>query len=134
MNPGETSGLFTRSTYSSRIAEMVDGTSTTIMAGEVRPFCSDHIYNGWFHNNSIWTAVTAPINFRTCTLAEDRALTACINRWDSWNTSQGFKSRHEGGAHFLIGDGAVRFISENIDYETYQRLGDRRDGYPVGEF
>ena len=46
----------------------------------------------------------------------------------------GFKSRHVGGAQFLLGDGTVRFISDNIDYETYQRLGGRADNRVVGEF
>ena len=46
----------------------------------------------------------------------------------------GFKSRHNSGAHFLLGDGVVKFINQNIDYQTYQRLGDRRDGKVVGEF
>ena len=34
----------------------------------------------------------------------------------------------------LFGDGSVRFLSENIDYMTYQKLGDRRDGQVVGDF
>jgi prepilin-type N-terminal cleavage/methylation domain-containing protein len=33
------------------------------------------------------------------------------------------RSRHIGGAHHLFGDGAVRFISENIDFNVYQGLG-----------
>jgi prepilin-type N-terminal cleavage/methylation domain-containing protein len=61
-----------------------------------------------------------------------------------------FHSSHTGGAHFLLGDGSVRFISENIDhsgtnvggmlqnlngaYGTYQRLGAINDGQVVGEF
>ncbi|MCS5630418.1 MAG: DUF1559 domain-containing protein, partial [Pirellulaceae bacterium] len=46
---------------------------------------------------------------------------------------QGFKSRHKGGAQFVLVDGSVQFLSENIDYVTYNRLGDRRDGGPLGE-
>ncbi|MBL8848234.1 MAG: DUF1559 domain-containing protein [Planctomycetaceae bacterium] len=40
----------------------------------------------------------------------------------------GFGSYHVGGAQFAIGDGSVRFISENINVEIYQRLMDRADG------
>ncbi|MGQ0637009.1 MAG: DUF1559 family PulG-like putative transporter [Planctomycetaceae bacterium] len=73
-------------------------------------------------------------------------------------------SHHVGGAQVVLGDGAVRFISENIQYFTtptqidpitdavsgaagvpigpktaanmgvYNRLGDRSDGFPVGDF
>ncbi len=45
-----------------------------------------------------------------------------------------FNSSHEGGAHFLLGDGAVRFISENINPSLYQNLGSIADGQVVGEF
>ena len=47
--------------------------------------------------------------------------------------SMGFKSRHPGGAMFVLCDGSVHFLPETIDYMTYQRLGDRRDGQPVGD-
>jgi hypothetical protein len=51
-----------------------------------------------------------------------------------------FSSRHKGGAHFLLGDGTVRFISENIATGTdegpglYQNLGARSDGHTIGQF
>ncbi|MDA1163693.1 MAG: DUF1559 domain-containing protein [Planctomycetota bacterium] len=44
------------------------------------------------------------------------------------------RSRHTGGVHALIGDGAVRFISENIDHQTWLWLGNRNDGNVVGDF
>ncbi len=45
-----------------------------------------------------------------------------------------FGSNHTGGAHFGIGDGSVRFISQNIDAVTFQLLANRKDGEIVGEF
>ena len=41
---------------------------------------------------------------------------------------------HPGGANFVLADGAVPFISENIDYANYQRLGDRQDSETVEPF
>jgi hypothetical protein len=32
------------------------------------------------------------------------------------------RTQHEGGAQFLMGDGTVRFISENVDLHVYSRL------------
>jgi prepilin-type N-terminal cleavage/methylation domain-containing protein/prepilin-type processing-associated H-X9-DG protein len=49
----------------------------------------------------------------------------------SWH---GFSSRHPQGAHFLMADGAVRFVSDAIEYKTYGRLGTISDGNAVGEF
>jgi prepilin-type N-terminal cleavage/methylation domain-containing protein len=50
------------------------------------------------------------------------------------NYLYGPSSMHEGGAHHLLGDGAVRFISENIDVNLYDSLVTRAGGEVVGEF
>jgi len=90
---------------------------------------------------------SVPINFPTCvgegpgndggyggsSRINNPAVINC-NSWNNWTTSMGFKSRHPGGAQFVLADGAVRFIDENIDFRTYNRLGDRRDGEVVTEF
>ena len=39
-----------------------------------------------------------------------------------------FSSSHNGGAHFLMADGSVRFISEAIQAKVYQRLATIDDG------
>ncbi|TXT35316.1 MAG: prepilin-type N-terminal cleavage/methylation domain-containing protein [Planctomycetota bacterium] len=46
----------------------------------------------------------------------------------------GFSSHHTGGAHFVLGDGAVRFVNENIQQSTLRRLANRSDGEPVEDF
>lgn len=49
----------------------------------------------------------------------------------SWH---GFSSMHAQGAQFLLGDGSVRFINQNVDYQTYVRLGNISDGVAIGDF
>ena len=56
----------------------------------------------------------------------------CTN--SSWSTGYiylGARSRHPGGAMHTLADASVHFISETIDFNTYQLLGARDDGTPV---
>ncbi|MCA9131613.1 MAG: DUF1559 domain-containing protein [Planctomycetales bacterium] len=40
----------------------------------------------------------------------------------------GFSAAHTGGINFLLGDGSVHFVSQNIDLDVQQQLGNRHDG------
>jgi hypothetical protein len=42
-----------------------------------------------------------------------------------------FSSNHPGGVQFVLCDGSVRLIRDNIAPQTLDRLADRRDGNPV---
>ena len=142
-DPNHISGVIARTSWAAKIRDITDGTSNVIAMGEVRAWCSDalgywepNVGGGWADSESLWFSTTAPINFPTCPGEAGNpgaGGTGCRNH-ASWNTSMGFKSLHEGGAHFLLCDGSARFISENIDHTLYQMLGDRWDGNPVGEF
>lgn len=43
-------------------------------------------------------------------------------------------SLHTGGVHTLMCDGAVRFISNNINYNTWLAIGTRNGGETVGDY
>jgi prepilin-type N-terminal cleavage/methylation domain-containing protein len=44
------------------------------------------------------------------------------------------RSLHPGGVNAAIGDASVRFIANSIQTLTFQRLGNRKDREPVGDF
>jgi hypothetical protein len=138
-SPKGISGPFSRMSWSAKLAEIEDGTSKTIAMGEVRQYCGAFLRMGWMHHDSAWVATTGPINSPTCPGEQgvqyengqnDRTCTSLF----AWNMAHAFKSPHPGGAWFVLCDGSVHFLSENIDYVTYQRLGDRRDGQAFGAF
>lgn len=134
------SGVFARSSWAAKINQITDGTSKTIMLGEVLPSCSAWQWQrGWTYAEAFWVATAAPINHNTCRGEEPRlssggrgggSIPPC-NSWTSNAPAQGFRSRHSGGANFSLCDGSVHFLTEDIDYMTYQRLGDRADAEPV---
>ena len=134
-DPRGCSGMFARSAWCCKLRDVTDGLSNTIMMGEIRPMCDrDFSAQGWVYSDALWHATTDPLNYLSCPGDPGFGTTPCKMDSGNWNTSQGFKSKHVGGVHFVMGDGTVRFISQNVSHPTYQRLGDRADGQVVGEF
>jgi prepilin-type processing-associated H-X9-DG protein len=135
------SGIFCRMGTNGKMdmASVQDGTSNVIAIGEQIPSCHDHT-GGMFHYNGMANAhasTSAPVNtMTTCALSQADAQQKaypypnCFPQ-SNWNFSWGFRSRHPGGAQFVLCDGSVQFITNTIDYQTYQRLGGRKDGRPI---
>ena len=145
-NRSNISGVFGRLGPTIKFAHITDGLANTFFVGEILSDCHDHTA-GWWHFNGMGNAhasTSAPLNIM-CSCPSLNGATAATapqcfpggtdcRAQSNWNYSWGFKSKHQGGAHFLMGDGTVRFINQNLDYQTYQRLGGRTDGRVVGEF
>ncbi|MDQ3330946.1 MAG: DUF1559 domain-containing protein [Planctomycetota bacterium] len=131
------SGMFSYYLAFLRMRDVTDGTSNTIFVGEVRPDCHSHAPFGWWFSNGMGNAhagTVTPINeFTTCDNSTQISNPACTAK-TNYNYSWGFKSFHTGGAQFLLVDGSVKFVSQNIDHTSYQRLGGRADGQVVGDF
>jgi prepilin-type N-terminal cleavage/methylation domain-containing protein len=131
-------GPFGYTAVCEKLSDIRDGTSQVIFIGEVRPRCGPPEWAnsgwGWMDSLGYYFAVNGPINYPTCPGEGAGASQTGCNWLSNWTTGSGFKSRHPGGAHFVLGDGSVHFLSQNIDYLTYQRLGNRADGQVVGTF
>jgi hypothetical protein len=50
------------------------------------------------------------------------------------NCNSPLNSEHTGGIHILMGDGAVKFISNNIDFDLSRFIFTRNDNQVLGEF
>jgi len=134
-------GLFSRFGVSIRFSMIKDGLSNTLMFGESVPAQNDHIRGDWLNWNSHRAHATTiiPINYLTDKQytnwnspppSGDRCVDP-IRNVGNWSVSMGFKSRHSGGANFVLADGSVRFLTSNITHTTYQLLGCRDDGMPT---
>jgi prepilin-type N-terminal cleavage/methylation domain-containing protein/prepilin-type processing-associated H-X9-DG protein len=126
------SGVFSHMAWGAAMRDILDGTSQTIAVGEIRPKCSWHAMDGWMHYNALWFATTCPINYPNC--PNEPGYNAACSAPNAWSCDMGFKSRHPGGAQFCLADGSVRFLSQTINYDLYQRLGDRRDGLAIDAY
>ena len=106
-----------------RLRDFTDGTSSTVFVGERKTKSAD----GWW---STWSGMVAGGEE-----AGQRILGSMDHTPNHPATHfDDFSSSHVGGTHFLMGDGHVRFMSENIDTGLYQALGTIRGGEVVGEF
>jgi len=116
-------------------ADIHDGTSQSILIGEVLSADNEKVlgvsnmdipnmWAGWGH-----PAGVAQFGLGAWTYYPMNQLLPAAN----WTCYGNFGSRHEGGAFFAFIDSQVRFISENVDYTTYQRLSTIAGGEVVDD-
>ncbi|MDZ4689108.1 MAG: DUF1559 domain-containing protein [Planctomycetaceae bacterium] len=119
-----------------RFRDITDGTSNTLAIVETREETSSVWIDGttatvaarWFNLSAppTYAGTSNAINYKTYFPGSVFP--------NSIGQIYGPSSQHTGGAHHLLCDGSVRFISENLDVALYDALVTRGGGDIVGEF
>ncbi|HEX6961600.1 MAG TPA: DUF1559 domain-containing protein [Lacipirellula sp.] len=134
-----------------KLREIIDGTSTTFLLGERDSYCLSATWIGTRNpaGPNMWGAAWS---LGRVSLKLNHPETGGHN-----TCTEGFSSKHPGGAHFAFCDGSVAFINDDIDYQdagnnkgtapeafkpenngvmigAYQRLGVRNDDLPTGSY
>ena len=100
---------------------ITDGLSSTLMLCETRVELLRH--RGLFNHFGQGVPTGVRINSPNINEADDGNGARSVN--------SGASSYHPGGALFCMADGAVVFLSDDINYQTYNFLGDKADGNPA---
>jgi prepilin-type processing-associated H-X9-DG protein len=138
------------------LKEIIDGTSTTFLLGERDSYC---LSASW-----IGTRNPAGANMWGAAWSLGRVSALKLNHPETGahdTCTEGFSSKHAGGANFAFCDGSVSFISEDIEFNdagnnkanspdlfkpqsamgslqmtigAYQRLGVRNDELPTSGY
>jgi len=113
-----------------RFSQILDGSSQTILLGEMLPSKGDL---GWvsgtrstLRNTGSFQGPLPPSAKAAIPQAEEMPGSLAVG---------GFSSYHTGGGNFAFGDGSVRFLSLSIEEGLLRQLGNRADGeILLGEF
>lgn len=119
-----------------RFADLSDGSSNTLMIGETRE-----------QNASVWidgtSAAVSARWFDFTNFADEFAGRSVAINYKPYfvfpspfsiDQIYGPSSQHTGGAHHLLGDGSVRFLSDSMNVTIYTGLVSRGGGEVIGEY
>jgi len=119
-NTNDCNGIFYRNNYQDglKLASITDGTSNTFMVGE--DVVGQNLHSAAFYSNGDYCSCHGPPNYFVTPPTPG-----------SWWNVMTFRSKHPGIVQFAIGDGSVRIISQNIDYNLYRYLATKAGGEAV---
>jgi len=117
-----------------RFRDITDGLTNTIMCGEFNYQLEDYLWSGFScpakAGDIRWGGHRWAPGYPGVSLghtAGDFNVNLNANR-TTW------RSDHVGGAHFLLADGAVQFVNENVDAALLDALATRQGAEEIGDF
>lgn len=106
-----------------KISEVTDGTSNTLLVGEIPGFDSGS-FDGFFWIS--WDVMSTQNGINLPLRLGSQA--------NSWHVdAYGFGSHHPGGCHFLYADGSTHFITEDMSQDILESLTTRAGGEIIDE-
>ncbi len=112
-NPSNGDGVFYHNS-NLRFRDLSDGLSKTIVVGERSSKLGGSVWVGVVHD--------AEANMERIVGSTDHAPNSPEGHFDD------FSSHHPTGAHFLLGDGAVMLLTDDVDLEVYRAFATRNGG------
>jgi len=116
----------------SKLRDITDGTSNTVMVFEDMHWAGGNPFNYSYTWDSAWMSplgalgnMRNPINDRQYHLSQGGQGEPRCHGWSS---------NHVGGAHAVLCDGTVKFISENIAHQIRYGIATRAGSETLGEF
>jgi prepilin-type N-terminal cleavage/methylation domain-containing protein/prepilin-type processing-associated H-X9-DG protein len=122
-NTADCPGLLWRGTYLNHVPfrKVTDGTSKTFMVGE--SVVEQSYHSAALVSEGDWATCGNPLNYFVIPADE-----AKLKPPPYWMAARGFKSNHPGGAHFVMADGSVHFVNDDIDHNIYRARSTRNGG------
>lgn len=129
-----------------KMSNVIDGSSNTIVVSEqsgmVGNFAISANYGGGWNGVSQTYAASSMTNLTTYFYAGITTVRFAPNTKTTTSTASDhpymtntiLNSLHTGGIHTLMGDGAVRFVSDNVNMVTFRGACSMDDGQVLGEF
>lgn len=124
---------------SARISDIKDGSSNSIAMGEVLLNKQSTSYRPLWgqgrHVGVLGRTITNPdpLHVNNCRYRIN-AKYNCDGANNGKPYAWTYSSNHSGGAHFLMGDGRVEFLTDNMDWTTLVFLSFIKDSQVVGEY